>query len=107
MSAHVLSEVLRRYPRGGAEKLMALAIADQAADDGRVFIGDDLCHLARAAHVPIHEVAGMIAGMVRSGWLDAPIDDCPGRTSVCSAVHRISPQWLVDRAAVNSAGERP
>ena len=34
MSVRLISEVFARYPNGGGEMLLALALADHASDDG-------------------------------------------------------------------------
>lgn len=91
MSIEVMSQVMLRYPAGGGERLVALALADNASSDGqRIFpsVGD----LAHRAHLSRRAVQRHLTRMVASGWLVLvrATSGRPGDTNH----YRISVEWL-------------
>ena len=91
MSVAVMGEVFRRYPHGGNEKLLALALADHALDDGtRIFPSVEA--LAKKVRVSERTVQRLLIKMVEEGWLQLVRDTTGGRGQ--TRVYRISPAWL-------------
>lgn len=86
-----MSEVWMRYPAGGGERLLALALADHASDDGtRVY--PSVAELARKTVQSQRTVQRQLAAMVESGWLvlERRSSGRPGDTNR----YHISPVWL-------------
>lgn len=92
-----MSQVMLRYPAGGGERLVALALADNASSDGqRIFPGiDDLAH---RAYLDRRTVQRHIRKMVATGWLVLvrATSGRPGDTNH----YRISPEWLAGHDCV-------
>jgi Helix-turn-helix domain len=91
MSVKVMSLVFDRYPRGGGERLLALALADHAHDDGtRIF--PSVSTLSRKSFQSERTVQRQLRKMEQDGWLIRVSDFGSGRgncTEYC-----INPDWL-------------
>lgn len=95
-----MTQVFDRYPRGGSERLLALAIADAANDDGSsVFVGVEL--LASRSAQSVRSVQRQIGAMLADGWLilDRVSSGRRGQTTI----YRISPEWIAGGDAVKPA----
>lgn len=91
MSIKVMSMVFDRYPSGGMERLLALAMADHAGDDGRR-IWPSVDELARKTMQSRSSVQRQIRRMVATGWL-IPVKTATGRPGVTNE-YRICPEWI-------------
>lgn len=98
MSAKVTGMVFERYPQGGGEMLLALALADHAHDDG-TSIFPSVARLAAKTRQSPRAVQYQLRSMEKSGWLilvggakggRKPGSDSRGRTRE----YRINPAWL-------------
>lgn len=65
-----MSMVFDRYPAGGSERLLALALADHARDDG-TRIWPSIAELARKTMQSRSTVQRQVRAMVERGWLEA------------------------------------
>ena len=91
MSVRVMSEVFARYPVGGGEMLLALAMADHASDDGsRVF--PTVKMLADKTRQSERTVQRQIQNMLDMGWLILVGFGNGGRS--CANEYRISHDWI-------------
>jgi hypothetical protein len=90
MSARCTAAVFDRYPAGGGEFALALALADNAHDDGgRIFPSvETMAHKSRQS---VRAVQMHLRAMIASGWL-LKVRDSGGRGR--PAEYRISPNWL-------------
>lgn len=94
MSVKVMTMVFDRYAAGGGERLLALALADFARDDGS-HIWPSLAELGRKTGQSGSTVLRQLASMRRAGWLQrVPSRAGSGQTTL----YRICPVWI--------AGER-
>jgi hypothetical protein len=91
MSIKVMSMVFDRYPSGGMERLLALAMADHASDDGRR-IWPSVDELARKTMQSRSSVQRQIRRMVAIGWL-IQVKSATGRPGVTNE-YRICPEWI-------------
>jgi len=91
MSIKVMSMVFDRYPAGGMERLLALAMADHASDDGRR-IWPSVDELARKTMQSRSSVQRQIRRMVATGWL-IQVKTATGRPGVTNE-YRICPEWI-------------
>jgi hypothetical protein len=91
MSIKVMSMVFDRYPSGGMERLLALAMADHASDDGRR-IWPSVDELARKTMQSRSSVQRQIRRMVATGWL-IQVKTATGRPGVTNE-YRICPEWI-------------
>ena len=83
--------VFRRYPAGGGERLLALALADCANPDGtRVF--PSVALLAQMSAQSQRSVQRQITAMLATGWL-VLVRRSSGRPGDATE-YRISPQWI-------------
>lgn len=96
-----MSAVFDRYPAGGGEMLLALALADHAHDDG-THIYPYVASLAAKTRQSQRAVQYALRKLQATGWLiaDGPGDGGRGR----ARAYRISPEWLAGGAAVPPAG---
>ena len=90
MSIKVMTMVFDRYHVGGSERLLALAMADHARDDGSR-IWPSLDELARKTMQSRSTVQRQIARMVGCGWLER-VSDKTGRGHTNE--YRICPAWI-------------
>lgn len=92
-----MSAVFDRYPVGGGEMLLALALADVSRDDGHLMINDSVAELARKTRQTPRGVQMQLGRMRATGWLLVvqASDGGRGRT----ATYRISKAWI-DGAAL-------
>jgi hypothetical protein len=91
MSIKVMSMVFDRYPSGGMERLLALAMADHASDDGRR-IWPSVDELARKTMQSRSSVQRQIRRMVAIGWL-IQVRSATGRPGITNE-YRICPEWI-------------
>ena len=100
MSIEVMSQVMLRYPAGGGERLVAMALADNASSDGqRIFPSvDDIAHRAFLSR---RAVQRHLQRMVTTGWLVLvrATSGRPGDTNH----YRISAEWLAGHECVAPA----
>lgn len=90
MSVEVLTQVFNRYPAGGGEFALALALADFAWPDGtHIFPGVDT--LARKSRQSVRSVQTHLRVMVLRGWL-MQVKAAVGRGN--NSEYRINPAWL-------------
>ncbi|WP_155736553.1 helix-turn-helix domain-containing protein [Variovorax paradoxus] len=90
MSIKVMTMVFDRYPVGGSERLLALAIADHAHDDG-THIYPAIDTLASKTMQSRSTVQRQIAKMLAIGWLER-VGSKTGRGYVNE--YRISSAWI-------------
>lgn len=91
MSIKVMTAVFERYPFGGGEMLLALALADHASDDGtRVYPG--VKALADKTRQSERTVQYQLRRMQESGWLILVGQGHGGRSM--HAEYRISLDWI-------------
>jgi len=91
MSVRLISEVFARYPNGGGEMLLALALADHASDDGtRVY--PSVKALAEKTRQSERTVQYQLRAMEAAGWLILVGTNNGGRSKTTE--YRISPLWL-------------
>lgn len=91
MSVKVMSAVFDRYPNGGGEMVLALALADHASDDGtRVFPG--VKALAIKTRQSERTVQYQLRRMEEAGWLILVGAGNGGRSM--AREYRISLDWI-------------
>lgn len=91
MSIRIMSDVFARYPAGGGELLLALALADHAHDDGtRIF--PRVAELASKTRQGERTVRYQLRAMQDSGWLIRCNAGDGGRGR--SVLYRINPAWV-------------
>jgi hypothetical protein len=91
MSVKIMTLVFERYPNGGGEMLLALALADHAHDDGR-YIFPSIRTLANKTRQSERTVQRFLRGMTKAGWL-IPVKNAFGGRGK-AAEYRISPDWI-------------
>lgn len=91
MSIKVMTMVFDRYPEGGNERLLALAMADHARDDG-TRIWPSVAELARKTMQSERTVQRQIAKMVSRGWLEV-VRSATGRPGDTNE-YRVCPAWV-------------
>ena len=104
MSIKVMTMVFDRYPSGGNERVLALALADHSDDDG-THIWPSLDRLAIKTLTNRRTVQRMIAIMVASGWLE-PLRRATGRPGATNE-YRISPVWIAGGALPERGDKLP
>jgi hypothetical protein len=91
MSIKVMSAVFERYPNGGGEMLLALALADHASDDGgRIF--PSIKHLAGKTRQAERSVQYQLRRMESDGWLILVNSGNGGRNQ--HREYQISLDWI-------------
>lgn len=91
MSIKVMTAVFDRYPNGGGEMLLALALADHASDDGtRVF--PSVSALAEKTRQSERTVQYQLRRMQEMGWLVLVGAGNGGRSM--TSEYRISLEWI-------------
>ncbi|MRG98843.1 hypothetical protein GIY21_00890 [Xanthomonas sontii] len=109
MANKVEGEVWDRYPAGGGELLLALAIADHAHDDGtHIFPGVE--RLARKTRQSERTVQYQLRKMEASGWLILVNDGKGGRSRGIGMAgrpreYRINPAWMAGEDLPPQGGE--
>ncbi|MGX2089226.1 helix-turn-helix domain-containing protein [Xanthomonas campestris] len=98
MSAKVTGMVFERYPTGGGEMLLALALADHAHDDG-THIYPSIALLAAKTRQSERSVQYQLRRMEASGWLILINDGLGGRSNGFkeggkTRQYRINPEWM-------------
>ncbi len=91
MSSRCVAAVFDRYPVGGGEFALALALADNAHDDG-THIFPHVETMATKSRQSVRAVQGHLRAMLASGWLIRTSSGRGGRG--VAAEYRISPAWL-------------
>lgn len=86
-----MSEVFARYPAGGGELVLALALADHAHDDGRK-VFPFVANLAAKTRQSERTVQAQLQRMLASGWLVLVGRGDGGRGK--PREYRISAEWL-------------
>ena len=100
-----MTMVFDRYPGGGSEMLLALAMADHARDDG-TRIWPSLDELARKTRQSRRTVQRQIAKMVDSGWLEQ-VRAATGRPGATNE-YRVRAAWVAgEELPVTSANMSP
>ena len=95
MAIELMTAVFKRYPEGGSERLLALAIADAAnADGSHVFVGVDT--LARMTKQSERSVQRQLHQMLATGWLVLERKSTGRRGDVTH--YRISAEWIAGGA---------
>lgn len=91
MSVRVMSAIFERYPNGGGEMLLALALADHAHDDG-TSVRPSVKTLAIKTRQSERTVQYQLRKMQDYGWLilTRKTSGKPGDTNE----YRINPEWL-------------
>jgi hypothetical protein len=91
VSVKVMSAVFNRYPNGGGEMLLALALADHSSDDGsRIY--PSIKHLAEKTRQAERSVQYQLRRMESDGWLILVNQGNGGRNQ--HREYQISPVWL-------------
>lgn len=91
MSVRMMSMVFDRYPEGGGEYVLALALADHAHEDGsRIWPGVD--SLAKKSRQSARTVQRQLIAMQESGWLLLVKEG--GRGPKDPNEYRINPDWI-------------
>ena len=98
MSARLTGMVFDRYPAGGGERLLALALADCADHDG-TNIYPSIETLAAMTHQSERAVQYQLRKMEDSGWLILVNAGRGGRTPMRNGTaytrrYRINPEWI-------------
>jgi hypothetical protein len=91
MSVKVMSAVFDRYPNGGGEMLLALALADHSSDDGsRIY--PSIKHLAAKTRQAERSVQYQLRRMEEAGWLTLVNSGNGGRNQ--HREYQISIEWI-------------
>lgn len=106
MSIRIMSAVFARYPAGGNELVLALALADYAHDDG-THIFPHVDELAGKTRLGVRTVQYLLRKMQDAGWLIKCGAGHGGRGR--SVTYRISVDWLkgADLAPFTHHGDGP
>jgi hypothetical protein len=91
MSIDIMSMVFKRYPNGGGEMLLALALADHAHDDG-THIYPSVDHLAQKTRQSVRSVQYQLKGMLDAGFIELTNEGHGGRGM--HREYRINPLWV-------------
>ena len=91
MSVKMMSLVFERFPYGGNERVLALALADYAHDDGsHIFPGHE--NLARKALISERTVVRLLQKFVKIGWL-VKVTSGNSIRGVANN-YKINPNWI-------------
>jgi hypothetical protein len=102
MSSYCVGEVFKRYPAGGGEFALALALADNAHDDG-THIYPGLAHMAHKSRQNERSVQRHLKAMLDIGWLVLVAKSTRGKGNE----YRISPRWLRGDSLSPQSGGAP
>lgn len=91
MSVKVMGMVFDRYPNGGGEMILALALADHSSDQG-TGIYPSIASLAEKTRQSVRAVQYQLRGMEQAGWLILVNSGNGGRNQ--RREYRISEAWL-------------
>lgn len=86
-----MADVFARYPNGGGEMLLALALADHAHDDG-TSVRPSVAHLAAKTRQSERTVQYQLRKMEAEGWLQLVGNAGGGRNT--PREYRINPDWV-------------
>ncbi|MFY3534632.1 helix-turn-helix domain-containing protein [Achromobacter denitrificans] len=102
MSVKVMGMVFERYPNGGGEMILALALADHSSDQG-TGIYPSVASLAEKTRQSVRAVQYQLRGMEKAGWLILVNAGNGGRNQ--RREYRISEAWIkgADFASLKSA----
>lgn len=101
----VLAAVFARYPDGGGERLLALALAHAVSEDGTLTVRASVSELARMTQQTPRAVQKQLRRMEASGWLRV-IEADAGTRCLCT-VYRISGEWMKGEVQAVTAQGRP
>lgn len=102
MSIRVIGQVMQRYPAGGGEYTLALALAWHAADDGtRIF--PSVKKLAEESRQSVRTVQYQLRRMQEAGWLQL-VGNAHGGTGR-TREYRINAAWLSGEPPAQDCGE--
>lgn len=101
MSARIYGMVFERYPGGGGELLLALALGDHAHDDG-THIFPSVAGLSAKTRQSERTVQYQLRNMEAAGWLQKVRDEQRGRPGMSDArrrgrEYRINPDWIAGK----------
>ena len=91
MSVKVMTAVFERYPNGGGEMLLALALADHASDDGTK-VYPSIRALAEKTRQSERTVQYQLRRMEAMGWLILVSAGHGGRSM--TSEYRINSEWI-------------
>jgi hypothetical protein len=91
MSVKVMGMVFERYPNGGGEMILALALADHSSDQG-TGIYPSIASLAEKTRQSVRAVQYQLRGMEKAGWLILVNAGNGGRNQ--RREYRISEAWI-------------
>lgn len=91
MSVKVMNAVFERYPEGGGEMILALALADHSHDDG-THIYPSVDKLAAKTRQSPRAVQYQLRRMQQSGWLILVSESKGGRGN--TREYRINSEWI-------------
>jgi len=91
-----MAAVFDRYPAGGGEFVLALALADNAHDDG-THIFPSVPSMAAKSRQSERQVQRCLTAMLASGWL-IKVRNAAGRGR--PAEYRINPAWLAGKGDI-------
>jgi len=91
MSVKVMGMVFERYPNGGGEMILALALADHSSDQG-TGIYPSIASLAEKTRQSVRAVQYQLRGMEQAGWLILVNSGNGGRNQ--RREYRISEAWI-------------
>ncbi|MNK81549.1 hypothetical protein D3C87_1012930 [compost metagenome] len=91
MSVKVMGMVFERYPNGGGEMILALALADHSSDQGTA-IYPSIASLAEKTRQSVRAVQYQLRGMEQAGWLILVNSGNGGRNQ--RREYRISEAWI-------------
>lgn len=91
-----MAAVFERYPAGGGEFALALALADNAHDDG-AHIFPSVSVMARKSRQSERQVQRCLTAMLASGWL-IKVRSAAGRGRPTE--YRINPAWLAGKGDI-------
>lgn len=102
MSVKVMGMVFDRYPNGGGEMILALALADHSSDQG-TGIYPSIASLAEKTRQSVRAVQYQLRGMEQAGWLILVNSGNGGRNQ--RREYRISEAWIkgADFASLKSS----